>query len=287
MQRHPTHAIVLALFLALPAAPRALAHGEGEEHDHGEPAPLLLEAFNKAQDQPKRAAKFYRTVADHFADHDPLGRLARYMQGMAQLAAGEAPAKYTTALNALESIKLPGEDRGRVDLVLASLVPEMIALTRMALIKHHLDQHYAKHVRFPESLEALVSSRGLEASQLKDPWGNRFAYKAEARSFMPDVPRQKYTLSCEKLEAGPDALAARLEQWQAAIEGLRIDRAVAEGGQAVVRQRREDGTFGNPESWSLGKPKRGMVLLAVTDKLLIVQRGKTMRLLPLGLNSGP
>jgi hypothetical protein len=217
--------------------------------------------------QPARATEVWRSFAQQHAEHD-LGKLARLMQGLWTLRQGDRAA-------ALPLLQLPAPVR-EGPTASSPLYGHIhhgaqVAATRIDMMNlaDRLQDYYRRHVEYPATLDDLVAAKLASPQDLTDRFGHRFDYRPAARLIMPNQPRQTYALRSQPAGAERGQMPALLDRLNQPVRELSISSLVAAQGQAFVRDRRGDGTWGPAQLWRLGQQRGDMVLWAVYDTYLI------------------
>ena len=168
------------------------------------------------------------------------GDQAQAAEAMARATQKDARAALARARAAfLRAAKAPDTPFGRE---MQRVARRWLARLQMEHIDAALRQYWVDKVEYPARLEALVQRKLVEPGLLIDPWGKPFQYTTGRLRIAPEIPRQKYTLSC-------------------AASG-----ATNRGLQKLLA---ESATFGRRyvlTGVSSGRPKRALLALAAGSK---------------------
>jgi len=143
-----------------------------------------------------------------------------------------------------------------------------LARVMMEEIDGALRRFYRREVRFPDSLEAVLSD--IPADAKRDPWGEAWVYKTTSPTGFTKFARQRYQLGPTRqplLSSLRDAVKSKPTQsaWQVIprnISGTKAIELRAPKGQAAVVQ--PGGHFGDATLLYIDE---GWALLADTERL--------------------
>lgn len=295
-----TRSTALATLLVLACALSAFAQ------DAADVSQQYIQAHERARQlfgQPQRLISHWHEFAERHQDHS-LGRVARLNQALCMLqrafddgSADEEEVR-RDVLDLLDALVLPqssateaqapdsslpaglGDESDIDDDYSTITLDELVHAAALGLRTHielaelaeHLQDHYRRHIEYPQSLEVLVEAELIAESRLIDPFGEPYHYAARPRSFIPDIPRQSYTLRSESMEAEPGQLRELIDWLDKPIENLEISTLAPDERRAYLRQRRPDGSWTSARSWRVGQQRTGVRLWAVYDDYLLIVR---------------
>ncbi|HUW31594.1 MAG TPA: hypothetical protein VM223_08265 [Planctomycetota bacterium] len=172
---------------------------------------------------PEQSAKLYENFIKTKADA-PEAALARVLRGIIlwRDLAGMADAEKEFSLAA----NSPGQDL--ISAAGARLGKCWQARVRMTRIARACHTYYLDEVAYPENLGELVAPKLIESTDVRDPWGQPFAYMAtEAKH--TKAARQAYTLTSANVDGDSDTIADALAREKTyarslALKGIMIDQ---------------------------------------------------------------
>lgn len=271
-------ALLLLAWLTAPVAAAAAPAAEAPS--------AFLDTHDRARQlvgQPDRLIALWAEFAEEHAERHPLGHVARLNEALWMLHAaseGEADER-VLALLAWPTPTEEGDTIRATSLYEHAhrAAMELRARVEMRVLAERLQDYYRRHVEYPPSLEALVDAELVSSEQLVDPFGEPYQYEPAARSIMPDIPRQRYTLRSASVEGEHGTLPDLLEGLDELEEDLEISTLVPEEEQAYVRERRDDGSWSSARRWDVGRERAGVRLWAVHDDYILVGRKQLPRII--------
>lgn len=230
------------------------------------PADDLLQAWEKATDQPSNAKETWKAFAEAHAAED-VGQLARLQLAMTLWREKAKPA------DILPHLQITEPKEGTVTELRRQLVRAADAIearVRMVQIAEALQSYFAKHIEYPDSLDALVAAGLMEAAQLRDPFGQPWGYETAARRLAPDLPRQRYTLTCTTLKVTSRDIASELKRSADDVREGVISSVNVERQQVFMKWQRKDGSLGPATAWTPGNSVERYTLWAVHEKFILL-----------------
>ena len=217
--------------------------------------------YDAWQDAAANKARWEAFAQEH-REHD-LGDVARLYHGIELVKAGEDNAA------AAMRIELKDQTPPLVRKQTALAAKSWLARMQMRRLRQQLKAHHRKRVEYPASLNELVAAGLVQSDGLVDPFGEPFAYEAKARKLMPDIPRQTYDLRCTTTKVKSRELAKVLRDLYEPSEEIEISSLKPDLGQAFVRFKNKDGSFGG-QRWRPGDKHEDLMLLAVYDRFILI-----------------
>ncbi len=199
-----------------------------------------------------------------------------------QTAAALTPGTYRAAARAVQAWRLlragqTGEARAVYQAMLddpaTPAAPAELArrwLTRLDRedVRAALQQDWARHIRYPDTLDALPPPH----PPLKDRWNSPWFYKSRSLKRL-NATAQRYELQSSRLGTDSDLAAALARPWPAELPFRPLRVSAAAGSTPVVTFETLGQTPPQTMTFSEGKAWNGFVLLSVGPQALLIANG--------------
>lgn len=217
--------IIVAACAAIPARPvRA--------QDAAQPAGDFFETYRTARHlldtKPEDAAKPYEAFIAANPD-SPYAVLCRVLRGItlwrdaANMADAEKEFTIAAAAAGQDSVSVAG----------ATLGKKWVARVRMTRIARACHTYYLDEVFYPETLMQLVDRKLVEPADLRDPWGDFFAYVVSAAKYTK-TPRQFYSLTSKSVDGDSSKIDEILAREKTYARGLSLKNVTVDPRKVVM-----------------------------------------------------
>jgi len=181
----------------------------------------IIDAFAAARaalpDHPETAADIYKRFIEKNSD-SPQAGAARVLRGLILWRnLNDLPAARAELAAAA---RLSGDDIITKESV--RLARSWLARMKMLEIARACRTYYVEKVRYPETLDKLAEAGLVSKADLLDPWGDRFVYSTRASTLFPDVPHQRYSLSCKHIKGDVTVTQKLLDGEQEFVAGITL-----------------------------------------------------------------
>jgi len=190
---------------------------------------VIRQARRLVDEAPDQSAKLYEDFIKTKADA-PEATIARVLRGiilwrdLANMA--DAEKEFSLAANATADGRAAGQDL--ISTAGATLGKRWQARLRMTRIARACHAYYLDEVAYPENLGELVARKLVEPADVRDPWGQPFAYAAtEAKH--TKAARQAYSLTSANVEGDAAKVGELLDRDKTyprslSLKGIMIDQ---------------------------------------------------------------